>query len=119
MKIPDSIRINGVDYKIVYTPALNDGINVAYGRINYENSTIELNPERQAHQRMCATLWHEILHGIAFTMGLDDTMGDDEEKIVDAFARGIYQVLQDNGRKFFDIKEPTAEETEEKKKNEA
>lgn len=103
MKIPESIRINGVDYKIVYVPALNDGTSVAYGFIDFENSTIELNPERQAHQRMCATLWHEILHGIAFTMGIRETMGDDEEKIVDAFARGIYQVLQDNGRKLFDM----------------
>lgn len=115
MKIPDNIRINGVDYKIVYVPALNDGTNVAYGFIDFENSTIELNPERQAHQRMCATLWHEILHGIAFSMGIRETMGDNEEEIVDAFARGIYQVLQDNGRKLFDIKEPVAEETGEKK----
>jgi len=114
MKIPDSIRINGVDYEIVYTPALNDQVNLLYGRIDYENSTIELNSQNQAHQRMCVTLWHEILHGIAFTQGMSETMGDDEEKIIDAFARGIYQVLQDNGRKLFDIAEAT-EETEEKK----
>lgn len=115
MKIPDSIRINGVDYEIIYTPVLNDQVNLLYGRIDYENSIIELNSQNQAHQRMCATLWHEILHGIAFTMGIAETMGDDEEKIIDAFARGIYQVLQDNGRKLFDIKEPAAEETEDKK----
>lgn len=115
MKIPDNIRINGVDYKIVYIPALNDSVDVLYGRVNYENSTIELNSENQAHQRMCITLWHEVLHGIAFSMGIAETMGDNEEKIVDAFARGIYQVLQDNGRKLFDIKEPAAEETEDKK----
>ncbi len=110
MKIPDSIRINGVDYKIVYTTSLNDGTNVLYGSIDYENSVIELNPNRQEHQRMCTTLWHEILHGIAFNMGLSETMGDNEEKIVDTFARGIYQVLQDNGRKLFDIKEQPMKE---------
>lgn len=114
MKIPDSIRINGVDYKVVYTSALNDGNNVLYGSIDYENSIIELNPNRQEHQHMCITFLHEIIHGIAFTMGMAETMGDDEEKIIDAFARGIYQVLQDNGRKLFDIKEPAMKEEDAK-----
>jgi hypothetical protein len=28
---------------------------------------------------------------------------DNEEEIVEMFSKGIYQVLQDNGRRFFDI----------------
>jgi hypothetical protein len=30
---------------------------------------------------------------------------DNEEEIVDAFARGFYMVLQDNGGRLFDLKE--------------
>ena len=30
---------------------------------------------------------------------------DKEEQIIDMFARGMYQVLQDNGNRLFDIKD--------------
>ena len=30
---------------------------------------------------------------------------ENEEKVVEMFAKGIYQVLQDNGARLFDIKE--------------
>ena len=49
----------------------------------------------------CITLLHEILHGIRNHAGLEI---EDEEAIVDMFARGIYQVLQDNGERLFDLK---------------
>lgn len=42
MKIPKKIRIGGVEYRITYTPNLNDGVNVALGHIDYENCVIEL-----------------------------------------------------------------------------
>ena len=101
MKIPDSIRINGVEYKIVYTPYLNNGTNLAYGHIDYENCLIELSETcGTSHEKRCLTLWHEILHGIRESNGMEI---EKEEEIVEMFSRGIYQVLQDNGRRFFDI----------------
>ena len=101
MKIPDSIRISGVEYKIVYTPHLNNGTNLAYGHIDYENCLIELSETcGTSHEKRCLTLWHEILHGIRESNGMEI---EKEEEIVEMFARGIYQVLQDNGRRFFDI----------------
>ena len=48
------------------------------------------------------TLWHEILHSIRKHANMDI---QDEEKVVEMFARGIYQVLQDNGGRLFDLKE--------------
>jgi hypothetical protein len=53
------------------------------------------------HQKKCITLLHEILHGIRENSGIDVK---NEEDVVEMFARGIYQVLQDNGKRLFDLK---------------
>ena len=105
MKIPESVRIGGVEYEVIAgVPSLNDGQNMLYGQIDYHNSTIKLSDVAQGHQMNCITLWHEILHGIRNHAGLEI---ENEEEIIDMFARGIYQVLQDNGARFFDLKEGT------------
>lgn len=101
MKIPEFIRIAGVEYAVVYTPNLNNGEQMAYGHIDYENCLIELSDSLgKSHQKRCVTLLHEILHGIREANGMEI---ENEEAIVDMFARGIYQVLQDNGGRLFDI----------------
>lgn len=104
MKIPESIRIGGVDYSIVDKAGLNTGTNVAYGHIDYQKSIIELNPDIQDHQKKCLTLWHEIIHGVVEHANID-LVESNEEAIVDTIAKGVYQVLQDNGKNLFDIKE--------------
>lgn len=101
MKIPESIRIAGVDYKIQLVPNLNNGTNLAYGFIDFENSVISLSDTYgTGHQKRCQILWHEILHGIREANGMEI---ENEEAIVEMFSKGIYQVLQDNGRKLFDL----------------
>ena len=101
MKIPSSIRISGVEYNVSYVPYLNNGQDLAYGHIDYENCVIELSATHgTAHEKRCLIMWHEIIHGLCESFGL--TIGDDEN-VVDTLARGIYQVLQDNGARFFDI----------------
>ena len=108
MKIPESIRIAGVEYKVVIAPNLMCGNTAAYGHIDYENMVIELSDTfGTEHQKRCLTLWHEILHGIRENNGMEIK---NEEAVVDMFAKGIYQILQDNGKRLFDIKEN--EETE-------
>ena len=102
MKMPKIIRIGGVDYEIRDVDNLNDGVNVCYGHISFEDSVIELHSKNQNHQKRCVTLWHEILHGIAEHASLDI---ENEERVIDVLAKGIYQVLQDNGRALFDIAE--------------
>ena len=42
MKIPESVRIAGVEYKVNIVPNLMNGSTAAYGHIDYDNSTIEL-----------------------------------------------------------------------------
>ena len=101
MKIPDSVRICGVEYVVEYVDNLNDGVNMEYGHIDYDNSKIQLsNTVGTEHQNRCQVLWHEILHGIREYNGMKI---ENEENIIDMFAKGIYQVLQDNGQRFFDL----------------
>jgi len=102
MKIPESIRIGGVDYAVIEKSGLNNGTAVCYGYINYEQSTIELNSGNQDHQKKCLTLWHEIIHGIVehSNIGLEKAS---DEAIVDTIAKGVYQVLQDNGNALFNL----------------
>ena len=102
MKIPESVRIAGVEYRVILTPNLMNGANAAYGHIDYENSVIELSDTfGTEHQKRCQILWHEILHGIRENNGMEI---ENEEAVVDMFAKGIYQVMQDNGARFFDLK---------------
>lgn len=101
MKIPEKVRIGGVEYFVEHKSEVNDGSRVCYGKIDYENNIIQLSTTRgNGHQHKCITLLHEIFHGIREHACLEI---DDEENIVDVFAKGMYQVLQDNGARFFDI----------------
>lgn len=102
MKIPKSVRIGGIEYAVIKEDRLNDGERMLAGQIRYTPCEIALD-NSLSHEWQCLTLWHEIMHGIAEQMQLK--LGDDEERIVEAFARGTYQVLQDNGTRFFDISE--------------
>ncbi len=103
MKIPDSVRIGGVEYPVKRVPNLNDNEHVAYGQINFDDCVIELSSTHgTGHEKQCQILWHEILHGIRNHAGLQI---EDEEAVVDMFAKGIYQVLQDNGKRLFDLEE--------------
>ena len=101
MKIPKSVRIGGVEYKVEYEDNLRIDNNLCYGTISYEDSVIKLSStDGVGHQRRCVTLWHEILHGIREHSGVHI---EDEETVVELFAKGIYQVLQDNGKRLFDL----------------
>ena len=104
MKIPESIRIGGVEYEVKYVDHLARGSTLAYGCISYDDAAIALSgTEGVSHQKRCLTLWHEIIHGIIEHANMD-MANSDEEAIVDTIAKGVYQVLQDNGARLFDIK---------------
>ena len=100
MKLPNSIRICGVEFEVIVEPRLNDGERMLAGQIRHMDCQICVNDE-SSHEYKCLSLWHEIMHGIEEQAQLD--LGENREKIVEAFARGVYQVLQDNGRRLFDI----------------
>lgn len=101
MKIPNSVRIGGVEYEVRYEPNVRVDSSLCYGKIDYSESTISLSTtDGTGHQMRCITLLHEILHGIRNHSGVTI---ENEEEVVDMFAKGLYQVLQDNGRRLFDI----------------
>ena len=103
MKIPSKIRIGGVDYTVIQVDHLEKGNVLAYGHIDFEDCTITLNGTIcKNEQKMGLVLWHEILHGIREHIGVS-LPEESEEDIIDMFARGVYMVLQDNGRRLFDI----------------
>ena len=103
MKIPESVRIGGVEYAISYVENLRNGNQLAYGYIDYDNCKIELSAtDGIGHQKRCQTLLHEILHGVQQHAGLEI---ENEEAVIEMFAKGIYQVLQDNGGRLFDLME--------------
>lgn len=103
MKIPEKVRIGGVEYAVKREPFMSDGGHELMGQIRYQAGVIALSENvGMCHEVACMTLWHEILHGLArhFDLKLEN-----EEAIVDAFARGVFQVLQDNADRLFDLKE--------------
>jgi hypothetical protein len=103
MKIPESIRIAGVEYEIEIKPNIMNGATASYGYIDYDNSVIQLSDTfGVGHQKRCQILWHEILHGIRENNGMEI---ENEEAVVEMFSKGIYQVLQDNAQRLFDIAE--------------
>lgn len=100
MKIPKSVRIAGIEYTVIDgVESLNDGFQMLMGQIDYLESEIRISDRAPSHQMKCVTLWHEILHGIQFNNGMEI---ENEEQVIEMFARGIYQVLQDNGKRLFD-----------------
>ena len=103
MKIPESIRIGGIEYAVVREPFLSLEGHELCGMIDYQQNVIALSDRvDMSHERECLTLWHEIFHGIVNHFGLEL---ENEEQVVEMFARGVYQVLQDNGGRLFDLKE--------------
>ena len=107
MKIPQSIRIGGREYDICNKSVVTVDYHECSGTILYGDGVIELSDIQRGHDSRCITLLHEVFHGIAHHMGLEM---EDEEKIVDAFARGMYMVLEDNADRLFDLKVVSAGE---------
>jgi hypothetical protein len=103
MKIPESVRIGGIEYKVEREENLRQDTELLYGQISYTDCVIRLSStDRKNPQVQCITLWHEILHGIRehSTMKIEN-----EEEVVEMFAKGIVQVLNDNERRLFDFEE--------------
>lgn len=111
MKIPDKLRIQGIEYTVFRPEVLIDGGRTCFGTYTYGTASIGLaqtlgNGVEVEHQQACVTMIHEVLH--AFTKHSYISLDDDEQKEdnkIDILAHCMYQFLQDNGRRLFDIVE--------------
>lgn len=97
MKIPKTVMIGAIIYKVEYEQRLNNGEHMAYGHIDWENHVIRLSEGLQDAQGECHTLLHEIIHGVAHEYGLDVN-----EETTDFLASGLHQVIVDNPKMFKD-----------------
>lgn len=100
MKIPERVRIGGVEFDVRTESGLNDGQRLLAGQIRHMDCQIAI-AEESSHEYKCLTLWHEIMHGIEEQAQLE--LGEQRERVIEAFARGVYQVLQDNAGRLFDL----------------
>ena len=106
MKIPDNIRVNGVDYTVKEVPIaeiISDD-RLCLGMVDHDQCVVRVTNDRECYQKRCITLWHELMHIVFEQAQLE--LGADEEKIVECAARGVYQILQDNGAVLFDLVPP-------------
>lgn len=102
MKIPDKIRIGGIEYTIIHESQLNDGQVLLAEQIRPMDCVIALAADSN-HEYKCLTLWHEIMHGIEEEFQIE--LGENSEHIIEAFARGVYQTLRDNAGRLYDLQE--------------
>jgi len=99
MNIPNTVKIDGMEYEVIKTDETltNDNM-VCRGIIEYEHRKIKLNTLCQDEQGMKRTLLHEIIHGIVRERHFD--FKAEEELVVDELAKGFYNLLNDNPEMF-------------------
>ena len=87
----DRIKIGAIDYPILDRDDLHDNHKPLYGWIKFNTMEIILSTELGPQARY-VVLWHEVVHGILNHAGIDDS----DEKLINALAYGVVQVLRDN-----------------------
>jgi hypothetical protein len=101
MKLPDHIRVGGVDYAILFKPApVDPDDRTAIGIAHHTNLQISID-SALPDQRWNETAWHEIVHSID-KQYFNQTLfpAKECEDKVSVFANAIAQVLRDLGISF-------------------
>ena len=99
MNLPSSVKIFDVVYEIEYVEKPSD-VDIykrqsLWGQIDYWTRTIRVYRNDRQDSDVMQTLWHEVIHGIAMALHIDDDVSD-EDNIVDLLATGINNVVVDN-----------------------
>lgn len=107
MQITNSIKICGINYTIQEQEYVTSGNYLLHGMIEYDKALITISTrDNRDKQTKLQSFMHEIMHGIAQHYGDEET--NDNEAIIDMFAKGMYQVIVENPA-IFDSIEAKAE----------
>ena len=98
-KFPKEVKILNIVYTIEYydNPSEVDSEKrkSMWGQIDYWTRTIRVYDNEKPSGDIWQTIWHEIIHGIANALHLDEFV-DDEGEVVDLLATGLQSVIADN-----------------------
>jgi len=93
MKLPKSVKIGAIRYKIKLVPRSEFDHDDAWGVFRFRARCIDL--ARDLDRRsLASTLLHEILHGVCQVFNIDKL--EDEEKLVESLENGLTAVMADN-----------------------
>jgi len=102
MKIPDRLKIGGMEYLVAECRELTSKGKRLSGMADHECGLISINRDETCYEHRCVTLLHEALHALANQADID-TSSKKAERLITVLAYGLYQLLMDNGRRLFDI----------------
>lgn len=92
-----NIRIGSVDYNLKHgeiSESIKEELNEdVSGYIDEKNAVIEISDKLNPNIGL-QTLWHEIVHGMLFELGMDELSSD--EGFVDSLAKQIFIFHRDN-----------------------
>lgn len=95
MKLPSSVQIGSMKYKIQLMSQEMQQMSEAHGLCDTTQLTIYINPN-QSDKKKWSTLWHEVLHGQFEEAPIQLKDGDHEEMLVSHLERIQCLVFRDN-----------------------
>lgn len=98
MALPKAVKVLGKTYKIRVVTEYTTGFeNGDYGECDNDSHVISIVAGRSLGNDQ-DTLLHEIIHAVAFQMGVDGAINrrEKEEKWVQALATGLLAVMKEN-----------------------
>ena len=95
-ELPNSIKIGYINYQFDFWPDSFSSTEKAQGEFFEEAGKIGLKESAIPSILGVKTLLHEILHGIVYQYGMQETLENNEEKVVNTMTNGLTNVLVDN-----------------------
>lgn len=96
MKIPDTVKIAGYTYKVERPKdPFASGESVCDGTHYFAECLIKVS-QFGCEDYQNTVFWHEVIHGVLNAYCSDVISSEDEEKITERLAKGLYSFIVDN-----------------------
>lgn len=98
MKTPKTVRIGRLRYKVHMVKSLPKAHGAGSGRIDSDSRTIHVATHsasgavKYTKKQLDIAMWHEIVHGILFSMRQHKL--NDDEKFVEEFAQHVSDIIE-------------------------